>query len=211
MRRFRILCLIINTFFAVTLSGCAVKTVDGFEKKPVANDMYTATYFADRAVDYVYKAHISVYGNDFGGIFIAKRIDDISHRVAFTTEFGNKLFDFTISDTDFKVNYILEELDRSIIRNTLKRDFMLLFKKNHVVSDMYENSDFTVYKSKDGKRNNYLFLDKQSGQMKQLVNATNAKEKVIITFEPQNDKLAKNIKIDHKNIKLSINLNYLNE
>lgn len=211
MRRFRILCLIISAFFAVTLSGCAVKTVDGFEKKPVANDMYTATYFADPAVDYVYKAHISVYGNDFGGIFIAKRIDDISHRVAFTTEFGNKLFDFTISDTDFKVNYILEELDRSIIRNTLKRDFMLLFKKNHVVSDMYENSDFTVYKSKDGKRNNYLFLDKQSGQMKQLVNATNAKEKVIITFEPQNDKLAKNIKIDHKNIKLSINLNYLNE
>ncbi len=211
MRRFRILCLIISAFFAVTLSGCAVKTVDGFEKKPVANDMYTATYFADPAVDYVYKAHISVYGNDFGGIFIAKRIDDISHRVAFTTEFGNKLFDFTITDTDFKVNYILEELDRSIIRNTLKRDFMLLFKKNHVVSDMYENSDFTVYKSKDGKRNNYLFLDKQSGQMKQLVNATNAKEKVIITFEPQNDKLAKNIKIDHKNIKLSINLNYLNE
>lgn len=211
MRRFRILCLIISAFFAVTLSGCAVKTVDGFDKKPVVTDTYNATYFADPAIDYVYKAQISVYGNDFGGIFIAKRIDDRSHRVAFTTEFGNKLFDFTITDTDFKVNYIMEELDRTIIRNTLKRDFMLLLKKNHPVSDMYENPGFTVYKSKDGKRNNYLFIDKQSGQLKQLANATNAKEKVIITFEPQNDKLAKNIKIDHKNIKLSINLNYLNE
>lgn len=211
MHRSRILYLIISSLLAVTLSGCAVKTVEGFEQKPVAADTYTATYFADPETDYVYKAHISVYGNDFGGIFIAKRIDDTSHRIAFTTEFGNKLFDFTITDTDFKVNYILEELDRKIIVNTLRKDFMLLLKGQHQVQDMYENSESIVYKSKDGGRYNYIFVDKASQNLKQIINATRSKEKVIISFEPENKTLAKHIVIDHKNIKLKIEFNYLTQ
>lgn len=212
MHRFRILYLIISLGLTLALSGCAVKTVEGFEKKAVAEPAaYTATYFADLSVDYVYKAQISVYGNDFGGIFIAKRIDDTTHRVAFTTEFGNKLFDFTITDNDFKVNYILEELDRKIILNTLKKDFMLLLKKKHEVTGVYENSDYTVYTSKSGKRNNYLFTDNKTGRLKQIINATKAKEKVIITFEGQSNMLADKININHKNIQLDIALNYLNQ
>lgn len=211
MHRFRILYSIISIGLALAFSGCAVKTVKGFEKKPVTETTYMATYFADPSTDYIYKAHISVYGNDFGGIFIAKRIDDVSHRVAFTTEFGNKLFDFTITDTDFKVNYILEELDRKIILNTLKKDFMLLLKKKHEVTGVYENSGYTVYTSKSGKRDNYLFTDKTTGLLKQIVNATKSKEKVIITFEPKNKILAEKIIINHKNIKLNIELNHLNE
>jgi hypothetical protein len=211
MHRFRILYSIISIGIALALSGCAVKTVEGFDKKPLAEPTYTATYFADHATDYIYKAHISVYGNDFGGIFIAKRIDDVSHRVAFTTEFGNKLFDFTITDTDFTVNYILEELDRKIILNTLKKDFMLLLKKKHDVTGVYENSGYTVYTSKSGRRDNYLFTDKNSGQLKQIVNATKSKEKVIITFEPKSNTLADKIIINHKNIKLNIDLTYINK
>lgn len=211
MHRFRILYLIISIGLALAFSGCAVKTVEGFDKKPVVNPVYTATYFADPATDYIYKAHISVYGNDFGGIFIVKRIDETSHRVAFTTEFGNKLFDFTITDTDFTVNYIVEDMDRKIIVNTLKKDFMLLLKKKHNVSSMYENSEYIVYTSKSAKRDNYIFTDKNSGRLKQIVNATKAKEKVIITFEPKSKMLANKITIDHKNIKLNINLTYLNE
>lgn len=211
MHRFRILYLIISIGLALTFSGCAVKTVEGFDKKPVSSPIYTATYFSDPATDYIYKAHISVYGNDFGGIFIAKRIDETSHRVAFTTEFGNKLFDFTITDTDFTVNYIVEDMDRKIILNTLKKDFMLLLKKKHDVTGRYENSGHIVYTSKSGNRDNYLFTDKNSGRLKQIVNATKSKEKVIITFEPKSNTLADKISINHKNIKLNIDLTYLNE
>lgn len=211
MHRFRILYLIISIGVALAFWGCAVKTVEGFEKKPVSDYTYTATYFSNPKTDYVYKAQISVYGNDFGGIFIAKRIDETSHRVAFTTEFGNKLFDFTVTDTDFKVNYILEELDRKIIVNTLRKDFTLLLKEQHKVQEVYENLQSVVYKSKDGGRYNYIFTDKESQFLKQIVNATKSKEKVIITFEPKNKMLADKISINHKNIKLNIDLTYLNE
>lgn len=206
MRRFLILFLLISSCL---LTSCAVQTVKGLEEKTPQATTYTATYFSNPETDYVYKAHISVYGKDFGGIFIAKKINDTLYRAAFTTEFGNKLFDFEITDNSFKVNYILEELDKGIIVNTLKRDFTLLLKANHSISGQYENENNIVYKSADRGRYNYLFTDKASGRLSKIVNATKSKEKIVINFSQENNILAKNIVIDHKNISLKISLNYI--
>lgn len=208
MRQSRILYFLISSCIAVVLASCASKTVKGFEEKAVADTAFKATYFSDKATDYVYKAHISIYGKDFGGIFIAKKMNDTLSRVAFTTEFGNKLFDFEITDDSFKVNYILEELDRKIIVNMLKRDFMLLLKQNYIIQQQYEDAANTVYKSKAGNRYNYLFLDKASGKLTKLVNAK-VNEKIIITYLQESDILAHKIIIDHKNINLRIELDYI--
>ncbi|RDI06750.1 hypothetical protein [Flavobacterium sp. AG291] len=206
MRRFLILFLLISSCL---LTSCAVQTVKGLEEKTPQATTYTTTYFSNPETDYVYKAHISVYGKDFGGIFIAKKINDTLYRAAFTTEFGNKLFDFEITDNSFKVNYILEELDKGIIVNTLKRDFTLLLKANHNISGQYENENNIVYKSGDRGRYNYLFTDKASGRLFKIVNATKSKEKIVIKFSEENNILAKKIVIDHKNIRLKISLNYI--
>ncbi len=211
MCRYQTLFLAISSCFLL-LSACApVKTVNGFEQKDVSLTTYLSPYFSNIKKDYIYKAQISVYGRDFGGIFIAKKINDSVYRAAFTTEFGNKLFDFEVTDDSFKINYILEELDKKIIVNTLKRDFMLLLKKNHGVAEQFENSENKVYKCNDGKRFNYLFINKSSGELAKLVNTTKTKEKTVITYTPENKKLAKTIVIDHKNIKLRIELNLLQE
>lgn len=206
MRRLQILFLIIS---ACLLASCSAGTVKGLPEQQLQEKTYKAPYFSDAETDYVYKAHISVYGRDFGGIFIAKKMNDTLYRAAFTTEFGNKLFDFEITDDSFKVNYILEELDRKIILNTLKRDFMLLLKKEHRLSGQYDDKHNTVYKSEDSGRNNYLFVDKKDGKLSKLVNATRSKEKIVINYLSENNILAKNIVIDHKNIKLRIELNYI--
>lgn len=191
-------------------TSCATQTVNGFaEQEPVITD-FESPYFLNPETDYVYKAHIAVYGRDFGGIFIVKKINDTTHRVAFTTEFGNKLFDFELSGSEFKVNYILEELDKKIIVNTLRKDFALLLKMNHQVMGQYENSEYTVYKSKDGRRYNYLFIDKKNEHLVKLVNATKAKEKVIISYVPNGNEPPEKIVIEHKNINLKIALDYIN-
>jgi hypothetical protein len=206
MRRFQILFLLISSFL---LTSCAVGTVKGLEAKTPQVTNYAVSYFSNPDIDYVYKAHISIYGKDFGGIFIAKKINDTLYRAAFTTEFGNKLFDFEITDDSFKVNYILEELDRKIIVNTLKRDFMLLLKKKHQITEEYKTSGNNIYKSQDGSRYNYLFIDKASGRLAKIVNATKSKEKIVVNFSEESNILAKNIVIDHKNISLKITLNYI--
>lgn len=206
MQKLKIRFSIINLFFLI-FSSCAVKTVEGFDKKETILEVFKSPYFSDKNEDYVYKASISVYGNNFGGIFIAKKIGEATHRAVFTTEFGNTLFDFEISENDFKINHIIEELDRKILINTLKRDFMLLLKENFKVSEQFENDSFIVYKSLNGKRFNYLFKNKSDGKFSKLVHATKSKEKISIEYLSENNTLADRIVIQHQNIKLRIELN----
>ena len=207
MHRFLIRYLLISSLVFITAS-CAVKTVAGYNESDEAG-IYEAPYFSDKAEDYVYKAHISVYGKEFGGIFIAKKVSDSIYRAAFTTEFGTKLFDFEISDNSFNVNYIIEELDRKIIINTLKQDFMLLLKQRHVYKSSYKNEEFTVLKSENGGRNNYLFVNRRDNRLLKLINTTRTKEKIIVDYKPESDILAEKISIDHKNINLKIELTFI--
>lgn len=166
-------------------------------------------YFSDSEKDYVYKASIDVYGKQLGGIFVAKKINDSIHRAVLTTDFGNTLLDFEVSENSFKVNYCVDDLNKKIVLNTLKDDFRLVFRQNYFVEEAFENQSHTIYKVKDGKRFNYLSENKSDQMLTQLIHTTKTKEKVVIRFEGKNSTFAKKINIEHKNIKLNIELNQI--
>ena len=166
-------------------------------------------YFSDSEKDYVYKASIDVYGKQLGGIFVAKKINDSIHRAVLTTDFGNTLLDFEVSENSFKVIYCVDELNKKIVLNTLKDDFRLVFRQNYFVEEAFENQSHTIYKVKDGKRFNYLSENKSDQMLTQLIHTTKTKEKVVIRFEGKNSTFAKKINIEHKNIKLNIELNQI--
>jgi len=136
------LLLRISSILVLVLSSCSTnKVVQDYTIIPLEKKSLEVPYFANPTMDYVYKANISIYGNELTGIFIAKKINDTTHRVVFTTEFGNKLMDLEISETDFKVNFILEELDRKIVVNTLTNDFRLLLRNHFTISEKVENNE----------------------------------------------------------------------
>jgi hypothetical protein len=192
------------------LSSCSsLDVVKGYNPVALEKPAFEVPYFSNLEMDYVYKANITIYGNELSGIFIAKKINDSTHRVVFTTEFGNKLLDFEISETDFKVNSIVEELDRKILINTLKTDFRLLLKKNYVVKQQYENSESKVFLTEDDKTNLYLFVSKSDNRLNKIVDATKRKERINLFFTSENNIFAAKIIIQHYNIKLRIELNYL--
>ncbi len=195
-----------SSIFVVFLFSCSPKTLRGLEAVPTTTEVFQTHYFADETADYVYKAAISVYGNELSGILIAKKTAPETHRIVFTTEFGNKLFDFELENDDFKVNYILDDLNRPIIVNTLQADFRLLFRKDFAVASQYQNATHVVYVSKDSRRDNILFVDKDSGLLQKLVHSSRTKEKIIIEYLPETTTFAATINILHRDIKLSINL-----
>ncbi|WP_428230681.1 hypothetical protein [Flavobacterium sp.] len=207
MQKSTIQFLLINCFLAIILVSCGSVTKN-YAPKKLDKTSYQVPYFSDSKTDYVYKTNITVYGNEISGIFIAKKINDTTHRIVFTTEFGNKLMDFEISDTSFKVNSIVSELDRKILINTLKEDFRLLLKKEYLIQEQFENDSDDIYKSKDGKRDNYLFISKKDHKLKKVVHASPTKEKFTLTFTSENNIFAEKIQIIHQNIKLKIELNY---
>jgi len=199
--------LLINCLLAITLVSCGSVTKN-YTPKKLDRTSYEVPYFSDSNTDYVYKTNITVYGNELSGIFIAKKINDTVHRVVFTTEFGNKLLDFEISDTSFKVNSIVSELDRKILINTLRDDFRLLLKKQYLIQEQFESESDNIYKAADGNRANYLFISKKDQKLQKVVHSSTTKEKFTLTFSSENNIFAEKIEIVHQNIKLKIKLNY---
>jgi len=207
MQKSTIQFLLINCFLAIILISCGSVTKN-YTPKKLDKTSYEVPYFKDSKTDYVYKANITVYGHDLTGIFIAKKINDTIHRVVFTTEFGNKLLDFEISEKTFKVNSIVSELDRKILVNTLRDDFRLLLKKEYQIQEQFENESDDIYKSAYGKRDNYLFISKKDRKLEKVINSSKTKEKITLLFNSENDIFAEKIEIIHQNIKLKIELNY---
>ncbi|MGK4568426.1 hypothetical protein [Flavobacterium sp. 3HN19-14] len=202
--------LVINVLIVLVFASCATQNVvKDYTSVASKETVFQNPYFANSTTDYVYKTNITVYGNELTGIFIAKKINESTHRVVFTTEFGNKLFDFEISENDFKVNSIVDDLNRKIIINTLKGDFRLLLKNQFQIIEQFENETDRVFKSADGKNYNYLFTSKADKKLYKIVHSSGKKQKFDISFTSEKE-IANQIIIQHQNLKLRIALNYLN-
>ena len=163
-------------------------------------------YFSDPSLDYVYKTHIEIYGNKMGGIFIAKRVNDSIHRMVLTTDFGNKLLDFEISENSFKVNFIIDNLDKQIIINTLRDDFRTLLQVNNKVLSTYKKGRDIVYQT---DKNSYYYVNNELKSLTKITKTNKRKEKVIIVFMSKKTTFAEYILIEHYNIKLKLEFNQI--
>lgn len=164
-------------------------------------------YFSDPGQDYVYKADIKVFKNSFSGIFIVKKISDDHHRIVFTTEMGNKLFDFEFEVKKLKINQILPEMDKKVLINVLKRDFLALIEENPILEKSYFKGGLKMSQADLlGKKHFYIY---ENVVLNKIIRTGNGKEKATFLFSGINDNIANDIKIKHQNIKLEINLKRL--
>ena len=126
---------------------------------------------------------MDIYKNHVSGILIIKKIKETTHRVVLTSDFGNKLIDFEVSENDFKLNYVLPDLDKKIVINFLKSDFQELLRQKYPVNESFENENSKIYLSKIEKKNYYLFFNKENNLLKQIIYTKNNKEKIDFTFD----------------------------
>ncbi len=173
-------------------------------KEYVGND-----YFSDMEKDYVYKARFQVLKHHFGGILIIKKIEDSHHRVVFTTEFGNKLFDLEFINNDFKVNYVLDKLNKNFILNMLQHDFQTLISQNNIVVHQFSSEVEDVFQSNKDEFQNYYVFSKGSNELTKIVSASKNKEKLIITFLVTEKGVSTSINLSHKKFKAKLDLNYI--
>lgn len=188
----------------VLLVSCAsYPKKQGFEKQAVATSSLQNPYFSNPDQDYVYKANIEVYDKTFGGILIVKKLGDQSHRIVFTTEMGNKLFDFSFVDDEFRVNYIMDELNKKFLINILKQDFKVLLADPIDIINTFQSKGAMVFETTINRKSHFYYVSKQ---LDKIVRTSNGKEKVSFQFSEINDTIAKNIQIVHSNIQLKISL-----
>jgi len=199
------------SILVVLFSGCKVATVENYIKSEVQQqELILNTYFSDAQVDYVYKADIAVYGNEFSGILILKKIAPEKHRMVFTSQFGSTFFDIELYKDSHKINTIVKQLDRKIILNTLIRDFSLLVAEKGIVTEKYYDDTYSVLKNKTKKRNNYYFYTQSDQRLNRIIHTTRRNEKFSILFNDVSmNNISKQVQINHNTIKLNIKLNLL--
>lgn len=159
-------------------------------------------YFSDGTKDYIYKADISFFKKNFSGICILKKLGEIQHRVVFTTEMGTKIFDFSISQDDFQINYILPEMDKKMVITKLKEDFRVLTKENPLCSATYIKNKQTLFECQINKSKYYY--QSVGARLNKIVKSKNGTEKVSFLFSNVTDHKANLIKIVHKSLDLII-------
>ena len=195
----------INILFLL-ITSCSLQTTKNLIVKEVSHIEVDNPYFSNTYIDYIYKAKIDIYGRKFGGILIIKKIDENSHRVVFTTEFGNKLFDFLFENDTVINNFVIEELDKKFIVNTLRNDFKLLVSEKNKVLNQFDSGLEDIYKTIDGKQFNFYFINKKSHTLDKITRTSKSKVIVEVLFSNVESVIANSILIHHKNIKLNIAL-----
>ncbi|MFP3596199.1 hypothetical protein [Chryseobacterium sp. SIMBA_029] len=209
MRRF-LLQSFLYSIILLVLGSC--KTYKLADVQPISGTEKTVEnlYFSS-SEDYVYKCQMDIYNNHVSGILIVKKINDTMHRVVLTSDFGNKLIDFEISEHNFKLNYVLPDLDKKIVINFLKNDFQHLLRKEYPVNSRFENKESNIYLSKLDKKTYYLFFNKENGLLNQIIYTRNNKEKIDFTFAAKKHIFADSLNLQHKDFKINIKLFQITE
>ncbi|PKA98650.1 hypothetical protein B0O79_2338 [Flavobacteriaceae bacterium MAR_2009_75] len=199
--------ILLTSLILFFLTGCAsYPKRNNFKalNSPVHQQKHLNPYFSDTTKDYVYKAKIEAFDKTFGGLFIIKKIDLNHHRVVFSTEMGNTIFDFSFQQGEFKVNRILKEMDKKILITILKRDLQALIIENPFITETYSVEDKVVVKSEILSKKHYFYL--QDKQLQKIVRVKNGKPNVTLEFDNIEKSQVKNVDITHQNIKLKISL-----
>jgi hypothetical protein len=188
------------------------KTYHLADAKPISNSEKEVEnlYFSSNE-DYVYKCQMEVYGNDISGILIIKKISETTHRVVMTSDFGNKMIDFEISENDFKLNYVLADLDKKMVINFLKNDFQELLRQKYPVAESFKNDNSNIFRSELNTKNYYLYFNKGNSLLTQIVYTKNRKEKINFSFEAKKPTFAETIHLKHKDFKIDIKLFQITE
>ncbi|WP_276168297.1 hypothetical protein [Zobellia alginiliquefaciens] len=196
---------LLNSICFFLLIGCASYPVqNGFETKSNSLEKTSNPYFSNAEKDYVYKAKIDAFNKSFGGIFIIKKLGPEHHRIAFTTEIGNTIFDFTFDGEDFKVNRILKDLDKKILVNILKRDFKALIQEESKVKKSFTLQTQSILQTDLLSKKHYFYYT--DDQLNKISRVDRNKEKVEFNFTKIENRFAKEIEIAHHNFKLHIAL-----
>jgi len=204
MHRFLLQSFLYSLIFLL-LASC--KTYKLTNVKSISNSETTVEnlYFSSNE-DYVYKCQMDIYNNHVSGILIIKKINQTTHRVVMTSDFGNKLIDFEISDNDFKLNYVLPDLNKKLVINFLKNDFQRLLKREYPVTESFEDDNSKIYLSKIEDQSFYLFYNKDNSLLKKVIYTKNNKEKIDFTFDAKKHIFADSIDLQHKDFNINIKL-----
>ena len=166
--------------------------------------------FIERTV--IYKTDIQFYKNDISGLLIIKQTEDRVFRIALTTQFGLKIFDFELDHGNLNVKYCIEYLNKKIILNTFQTDFNLLLIQSPFDSvNLIDNTDQNqkIWRLSLGKIHHDYIQNNSSQQIEGIYFRKRNSEKISVGLHKYKTDIPSKISLQHHNIKLRMNLKFI--
>ena len=159
-----------------------------------------------------YDAGIDVVGKHISGLLLIKEMPDQSKRIVFTNEAGLTFFDlgFDVSG-NFKVHYVIQQLDKKAVVRLLRDDFALLLGlpfKNPVWQSWEMNGE-RYFGVSEKNENHYFITGKDCGSLHRLESASKRKKKLTIEMAGNDAQKPDSITLQHHTFAMKINLKKL--
>lgn len=159
-----------------------------------------------------YDAGIDVVGKHISGLLLIKEMPDQSKRIVFTNEAGLTFFDFSFDVSgNFKVHYVIQQLDKKAVVRLLRDDFALLLGlpfKNPVWQS-WEMGDERYFGVSEKNENHYFITGKDCGSLHRLESASKRKKKLTIEMVGNDVQKPDSITLQHHTFAMKINLKKL--
>jgi len=114
-----------------------------------------------------FRAKVKGFNQEMSGLLVAKRLDS-SYRFVMVTDFGLKVFDFSLSqDGTYDFHHIMKHMDYDFLKNSIALDMLMLlpFDLNSEI-EIYEKDDFIVYTPQ--KKMLYFVTDEQINKVQRF-------------------------------------------
>lgn len=187
------------------LFACACQSYYGYDltKRDFvkADTVVANTFFSKVGDEHIFRAEIKAFGREIKGLCVIKKINDSLHRVVLTSDFGNTLFDFSIYEDRYEHNFVMPDLDRKIIVNTLGKDFLYFLKNSYRTTQKASVKNKAVYESIHKGKRILLVVDKHTSKVEEVVWSSTVKPKVLFKYDINQ---TGHFSIQHKNFPLEI-------
>ncbi|WP_312555649.1 hypothetical protein [Empedobacter brevis] len=203
MLRFLILSL-----FILTLTACGTTyKIPGTQEKNKEEQQIVNPYFNQINKEYSYRFNITFMKKEMKGNFVVKKLGEDSHRAVMTSDFGNTLFDLSISQDKYILHYAMPDLNKKVVVKTLAEDLQTILKNDFQLDERIKTSTNIILKSKDVS---LIFDPNETNYFHELVRLKNNKIKTINQFSSNQSDFPERIFIKHNHFNLSIELNKVN-
>lgn len=166
----------------------------------------------DRTI--IYKADLSFYKNTFGGLLIIKKTEIDKYRIALTTQFGLKIFDFELNQGKLNVVFCIDQLNKKMIIKTFEEDFNILlmqegFEQLFEMQNLEQNQK--IWQIKSGKFSTYFIQKNESGSIDNISKRKRNSEKISVVLYDYKKEIPGEIVLQHSNIKFKMNLKLIQQ
>lgn len=195
----------------VLISSCLIciscsinRSVSGLQKQVLPVEK---TPLFEKGVNQaVFRGSINIYKHYFSGIFALKMESEEKYRMVLMSEVGMTLLDMSFTPEAYHLNYCIEPIKKKSLFKLLHHDFVLL-------TQAPKQSDLQVRKSRGDKEYDALYKKNESrdfyyykeGTMLGIVSKVFL-NRTHIQFEELNAGVANSIRIQHRPVKLKMEL-----